>query len=434
MTTPSPSGGDKVHPNRKDRPGVEPVDPDVAVSMNEDAPAVKESDAELVELRADRPVHGGVTIARLEGRIILLSGAAVGETVRAHLDKSQHPWRADTVEVLEPSADRRPHVWDSAAGGAELGYLTPKASRAWKTDVLADAIGHLGGSLADHLAQREIHPEVESAGGDGLGTRIRLDLDVDEEGRLAMHAPSSDELVPVDHMPLAAPAINEILADQESWRKTWKPGDRVRLLAPTGQGSVVAVGKRVYKDPETPTSSRVIERALGYTWKVAATGFWQTHVKAPLILIPAVLGGVKLRREDKVAEFYGGAGLFTAAFDARGRAVRMWEGSAQAVRDARDNVPGAEIRKATITPRVLADGAKGANVVVADPPRSGLGVAGAQALAHSGAEAIALVSCDPAALARDVRAMVEAGRRVISIRAYDLFPYTQHLEAVTVLA
>lgn len=411
-----------------------PVRADEAVSLDEEAPAVLDSDPDVVELRADRAVHGGVTIARLEGRIILLSGAAIGETVRARLDTSAHPWRAETIEVLEPSADRRPHIWDSAAGGIELGYLTPKASRAWKTDVLLDAINHLGGDLADHLASREISPEVESVGGDGLGTRIRLDVDVDEQGRLAMHAPASDELIPVTHMPLAVDAINDILAHQDDWRGVYQPGDRVRLLAPTGQGPVVAVGKKVYKDPHNPTSSRVIERALGYTWKVAATGFWQTHIKAPLVLIPAVLGGVKLRREDKIAEFYGGAGLLTAPLQARGAAVRMWEGSAQAVRDAKDNVPEAEIHQANITPRQLAEGAKGANVVVADPPRTGLKVAGAKALANSGAEAIALISCDPAAMARDVSAMVKEGRRVISIRAYDLFPYTQHLEAVTVLA
>ncbi|MDO5723941.1 MAG: class I SAM-dependent RNA methyltransferase [Flaviflexus sp.] len=414
--------------------GVDAVRADEAVSMNEQAPAVLDQDPDTVELRADRAVHGGVAIARLEGRIVLLSGAAIGETVKARLDKSAHPWRAETIEVLEPSADRRPHIWDSAAGGIELGYLTPKASRSWKTDVLRDAINHLGGDLADHLASREISPEVESVGGDGLGTRIRLDLDVDAEGRLAMHAPGSDELVPVTHMPLAVDAINDILANQDRWAGCYQPGDRVRLLAPTGQGPVVAVGKKVYKDPHTPTSNRVIERALGYTWKVAATGFWQTHIKAPLVLIPAVLGGVKLRREDRIAEFYGGAGLLTAPLQARGAAVRMWEGSAQAVRDAKDNVPDAEIHHANITPRQLAEGARGANVIVADPPRTGLRVAGAKALANSKAEAIALISCDPAAMARDVSAMVGAGRRVISIRAYDLFPYTQHLEAVTVLA
>nr|WP_241698329.1 hypothetical protein [Flaviflexus huanghaiensis] len=112
----------------------------------------------------------------------------------------------------------------------------------------------------------------------------------------------------------------------------------------------------------------------------------------------------------------------------------MWEGTAGAVRDAQRNAPKAEITKASIVPALLARGSEGADVVIADPPRTGLGIPGAAALAASGAQAIALVSCDPAAMARDVRTMVENGRSVMSLAAFDLFPHTTHMEVVTILS
>lgn len=385
-----------------------------------------------VAVEAGSPVHGGYTIARIDGRVVLVEGAAPGETVEIEVDETAKLWKGTVTKVITPSEDRVDHIWDHA-GGAELGYLKRSAQLDWKTAVLEDAISHLGRDLDSHLKDAGLGIRVREVG-PGLGTRTRLDVDVDEEGRLAMHARGSDDLVPIDHMPLAAPAINDILADQESWAGTWQPGDRVRLIAPTGQGPVVAVGRDVFRAPGEKTSSRVRERAAGYTWEVTATGFWQTHERAPVTLIDAVLKGARIRSTDRVAEFYGGAGLFTLPLSEQARAVRMWEGSAGAVRDAKRNAPRAEITRAAISPRVLAEGSRGADVVVADPSRAGLGVKGARALAQSDAQAIALVSCDPAAMARDVSTMVENGRAVMSLAAFDLFPHTMHIEVVTILS
>ncbi|WP_147599412.1 class I SAM-dependent RNA methyltransferase [Flaviflexus massiliensis] len=384
------------------------------------------------ELVAGSPVHGGYTLARDEGRIILVTGAAPGERVEVDIDDSQKTWTGTVTKVLEPSTDRVDHVWD-VAGGAELGYLKRAAQLEWKTAVLEDCINHLGGGLGDHLKERGLGINVREVG-PGLGTRTRLDLDVNDEGRLAMHAYASNDLVAIENMPLATDAINAIITGQDDWAGTWKPGDRVRIVDPSGQGTVVAVGKDVYRAPGEKTSPRVLERAAGYSWEVTATGFWQTHEKAPVTLLDAVLKGVRLRSTDRVAEFYGGAGFFTLPLTDQARAVRMWEGNAVAVRDAKRNAPNARIAQAAINPKVLAEGAKGSDVVIADPSRAGLGIPGATAIAKSDTQAIALVSCDPAAMARDVRAMVEAGRQVMSLASFDLFPHTSHLEVVTVLA
>lgn len=385
-----------------------------------------------IQLEAGSPVHGGYTLGRVDGRVILVDGAIPGETVEIEVDDSEKLWKGTVTQVVTPSPDRVEHVWDRA-GGAELGYMKRSAQLEWKTAVIEDAISHLGGSLKAHLKDAGLNIRVREVG-PGLGTRTRLDVDVDDEGRLAMHERGSDALVPIDSMPLAAPAINDILANQDAWAGTWKPGDRVRLIAPTGQGPVVAIDKDVYRAPGEKTGSRVLERAAGYSWEVTASGFWQTHEKAPVTLLDAVLKGARIRPGDRVAEFYGGSGLFTLPISEKARAIRMFEGSAGAVRDARRNAPKAEITQAAINPHLLATGSEGADVVIADPSRAGLGVKGALALAASGAQAIALVSCDPAAMARDVSTMVENGRSVMSLAAFDLFPHTIHTEIVTILS
>jgi tRNA/tmRNA/rRNA uracil-C5-methylase (TrmA/RlmC/RlmD family) len=69
-------------------------------------------------------------------------------------------------------------------------------------------------------------------------------------------------------------------------------------------------------------------------------------------------------------------------------------------------------------------------VVVADPPRAGLGRAVASALASVGPSRLVLVACDPAALARDTALLAQGGYRLAALRAFDAFPMTHHLEAV----
>jgi 23S rRNA (uracil1939-C5)-methyltransferase len=72
-------------------------------------------------------------------------------------------------------------------------------------------------------------------------------------------------------------------------------------------------------------------------------------------------------------------------------------------------------------------------LVVLDPPRTGIGEGEAAALARLGARRIVYVSCDPATLARDSRVLLGSGYRLASCQGYDLFPQTPHLEALAVL-
>ena len=74
-----------------------------------------------------------------------------------------------------------------------------------------------------------------------------------------------------------------------------------------------------------------------------------------------------------------------------------------------------------------------ADAVVLDPPRVGAGRAVVQAIADLRPERVVYVACDPAALARDVSYLAEAGYALTGLRAFDLFPMTHHVECVALL-
>jgi tRNA/tmRNA/rRNA uracil-C5-methylase (TrmA/RlmC/RlmD family) len=137
-------------------------------------------------------------------------------------------------------------------------------------------------------------------------------------------------------------------------------------------------------------------------------------------------------------------GLFSAALARAvgpGGRVLAVESDRQAVEDARLNL--ADLPQVTVT-RGRVDGALGdlgvggtaghrSDIVVLDPPRTGARRGVVTAVARHSPRAVAYVACDPAALARDVAFFAEQGYGLTSLRAFDLFPMTHHVECVAIL-
>lgn len=398
----------------------------------------------LTGVRVGPPAHGGHCVARVEGRVVFVRHSAPGELVDVRLTESgssKRFWRGDAVTVHEPSPDRRPHVWAQAGpggvGGGELGHLTLRAQRRWKSDVITDVlrrIGHLDLSGTDAgPVEVEALPGDDSA--DGLGTRTRVAVVVDPEGNAGMYRHRSHDIEALDSMPLAAPAIEEL--DPFAPRR-WSglpAGHRIALVAPSAGEALVLDGSG-----RVPVAERVRVGEQVFDYRVDADGFWQVHRQAPSALIEAVLEGLAPQPGERIADLYSGAGLFAlpvAAAVTRTGAVYAVEADSEAADHARRNLreyPHVEQRAARVEARnVSAFLPDSLDAVVLDPPRSGAGQDVIAAIAARGPRRICYVACDPAALARDLRALLDTGYALRSLRGLDLFPHTHHVEAVAVV-
>ncbi|AEG44523.1 class I SAM-dependent RNA methyltransferase [Isoptericola variabilis] len=411
-----------------------------------------------LELEVGPAAHGGHCVARLDGRVVFVRHALPGERVRARVTESgSRFWRADAVEVLEASPDRVESAWPEAGpggvGGGELAHVSLPGQRRWKADVLADQLRR--------IAHVERTVAVEAAPGDdergGLAYRTRVELVADGEGRAGMRRFRSHDVVALDRMPLATEAVAALAEAEGVWTRRWRPGARLELVAPADGSAPVLLldGAPVRRGtPDTrPNARRAVTetvRAGGveHRYRVAADGFWQVHREAPGVLAGAVLDAVLGQSGDvagaTVLDLYSGAGLFTLplahAVGPDGRVVAV-EGDARAVKDARRNahdLPHVELHLGAVD-RVLTDGDAGgagvgaADVVVLDPPRAGAGRTVVDAIADRAPSRVVYVACDPAALARDVGYLGERGYELASLRGFDLFPMTHHVEAVAVL-
>ena len=183
----------------------------------------------------------------------------------------------------------------------------------------------------------------------------------------------------------------------------------------------------------------MLEQAAGREWRVTGPGFWQVHPAAADALAAAVLGVLAPRPGEAALDLYSGVGLFAGvvaqAVGPTGAVVAV-ESSEPACKDARRNLhdlPQVRIAHGRVDAWLRGDEAAslgGVDLVVLDPPRSGAGRAVVEADRRPGGARIAYVACDPAALARDLATFAALGWRLDSLRAFDAFPMTHHVECV----
>ncbi|MCW2666095.1 MAG: deoxyribonuclease/rho motif-related, partial [Frankiales bacterium] len=177
---------------------------------------------------------------------------------------------------------------------------------------------------------------------------------------------------------------------------------------------------------------------LGRSYEVWAAGFWQVHRGAAELLAQTVLDGLRPQPGERAVDLYAGVGLFASLLaEAVGTsgAVLAVEQDARACADAARNTadqPQVKVRTAEVTGALVRRLAS-PDLIVLDPPRAGAGLEVTRALAVLRPRAVAYVSCDAASFSRDLAVLLEAGWALTSLRVFDAFPMTEHVELVALL-
>lgn len=411
---------------------------------------------EFLELDITGVAHGGVFIARHEGRVVFVADAIPGERVLARVSTEKSSFlRAETVSVLSASPHRREHIWSASrlerdpaqrAGGAEFGHIDLAFQRSLKENVLSEALERFG--------KMSFPVTVEAAPGDeasnGLRWRTRVSLQADTSGLVGPYAARSHTVIPVDDLPLATLAM-----EQAAPLGQYVSGSTGLDLVQLSDGSVRLsdrpAPRRRGSKPAPDNSPTITETVGDREFQLAENGFWQVHREAPAVLTAAVQEAIIPEFFDPSAanlDLYGGVGLLAAAVGERfGRGTRITsvESAARATDHAAANLSD-WIGAQAVTGRVdrylaelltSASAAERARLraatIVLDPPRSGAGREVVSQIVELSPEQVVYVACDPVALARDLGEFAANGYELRSLRGFDLFPHTHHVEAVATL-
>ena len=179
------------------------------------------------------------------------------------------------------------------------------------------------------------------------------------------------------------------------------------------------------------------EIVLGLRFRVGAFSFFQTNVDAAERLYADALSLIPDLDGKTVYDLYCGTGTLTQAMALRARKAIGVEIVEDAVLSARANAQINMLSNCDFlcgdVQFVLDSIKEKPDVIVVDPPRSGISVKALRTILSYGVSQIVYVSCNPKTLAENLRGAVLYGYKPRSVTAYDNFPFTSHVETVCLL-
>lgn len=409
-------------------------------------------------VRVLRIASGGDGVGALDdGRTVFVPRTAAGDLVtlrRVRLSKTFA--RAEIDAVVEPSADRVdatcPHYERDQCGGCQLQHLAPAAQLAAKQAMVGEALRRIGKlEVAD--------PEIEPAGA-MWEYRNKVTLAVSADGRrIGYHRQGrAGEIFDLERCRISDAALMNLWSVVREHRALLPDNAEQLVLRRDRAGglhlTVRARGQTVWR------SAPLLHVALARRG-VPAVLWWEPEGGAPRAVAgssepypAAVFEQVHPAMGDRVRawalgqlgdiagcaawDLYAGVGETSVLLAAAGARVESVEIDERAVRESLRRGPSEGVRRHAGRAEEVVPGLPRAEVVVTNPPRTGMDERVTSAIAAVAPRRVAYVSCDPATLARDLARLAHgwggpSKPRLLALRAFDLFPQTAHVETVAIL-
>jgi 23S rRNA (uracil1939-C5)-methyltransferase len=432
-------------------------------------------------LTIEKPIYGGAFLARVEGKAVFVPLTLPGEQVRVRITEDKRGYSAaEADEIVVAAAERIAPACRhfGVCGGCNYQHAGYATQLAFKQAILRETLERGGIRAPEEISVLAAANEAHS-----WGYRNRIRLAFDAYGNPGYRGRRSHALIPIAECPIAAPLLVKAAATVAEVIRQFAPALRpteISLFCDAEETSLLAsvftadVGQRrgeefadfarglAEKIPalkgvelvaegraegragdrtRVPSARTVAQwgetaiayRAAGFSYRVDNGAFFQVNRWLVDGLVEQVTAGYK---GELAWDLFAGVGLFARKLAENFTRVVAVEAAPQATAALKENLRGtggSALRASTLD--FLRGSGRGErpDLVVVDPPRTGLGGEITTLLAEIAAPRLVYVSCDPATLARDLRALVATGYAVEKITLADLFPQTFHLETVVAL-
>jgi 23S rRNA (uracil1939-C5)-methyltransferase len=423
-----------------------------------------------LQLTIEKLVYGGDGLARLpgdeqgRGMAVFMPFVLEDEQVEASLIEQKPGFARARVEQIGRASERRVEPqcpYFLRCGGCHYQHASYEHQLQIKSAILKENLRRI--AKLELESELEVHPSPAWS----YRNRTRFKIQTSPQFALGYYKFGSHELLPVEKCPICSPLINRAMAMFWEQGRSGKMAVGIRELelfanaedtellieaycAPSIEkggaeqwaqaalrtlpeivGAVVFIGSNTLQ-PELWVEAGVKDLTYNTShasYRVSAGAFFQVNRHLTNELVTIVTEG---RSGTTALDLYAGVGLFSAVLNREFERVIAVESSPTSYADLLYN-SAANVKGVRATVEQYLENAAGKlhpDLVVADPPRAGLGEGVIRNLVKLAAPRITYVSCDPATLARDLRALLQSGYRVEQAHLVDLFPQTYHLESV----
>ena len=402
-------------------------------------------------IKIEKCVYGGDGLGRLpDGRAVFVPFTLPGELVTIEFSDEKGKFaRGKLIEVLVPSPKRVsppcPHF--GVCGGCHYQMLAYEDQVQLKAAVLREQLERLGGLSFSQALEFTPSPHPFSY-------RNQVQFHPLTDGRLGYMSAEGNQLIPIQTCLLPLQGIQDawpqidIAEDQELTRVTFREDSRGEILAllegvdpePPDLETDLPISL-VYKAKDSPRLFMLAgEDSLyfslqGKDYLVSPESFFQVNQEVAEAMLKYVLSELPSTSIPEILELYSGVGFFSRFLAERCLHLVAIEAAPSACYDFVDNLNAfdhVELYEGAVEEVLpsLVTSLPHPQLVVLDPPRSGLQSKTREALLSLAPEQIIYVSCDPASLARDLKVFMANGYELKNLRGFDMFPQTYHIETV----
>jgi 23S rRNA (uracil1939-C5)-methyltransferase len=435
------------------------------------------------EVQIEKLVYGGDALAHHEGKPVFVSQALPGERMEVEIIRTakgiEH---ARPVRVLTSSSERAEPAcpYFGRCGGCQYQHLAATSQAARKVEILRETLWRIG-----KIAwPAEIIAHQGPPWGYRNQAQFKLARDVDGKWSLGFFGALSHQVVPVEVCQIVSPALGVLLRQLQTWLReigsseanSWLDGcHEIELMVDDAdEKAMVTLRGEFHPATLTNLSNAVLKnlppakvvaiecatgegqfqtfgesflsyRAGDFTYRVSHGSFFQTSRFLLEELIEAVTAVSVLPGAENhhgirrlALDLYAGVGLFALPLAREYQQVVAVESSSASAADLEANARLGEPGKIRTVHQTVFDFLRRfaqtePDLAIVDPPRAGVGLPTLRLLAELRPRYIQYVSCHPATLARDLAFLLAAGYRIESVRMFDFFPQTFHIESLVSL-
>ena len=422
----------------------------------------------------------GMGVGKYEGFTFFVEDSTIGDRVKLEVTKLKKNFGiGKAIEILESSPYRVESKCDffPKCDGCQLHNLDYEKQLELKRDMLKNNLERIG-----KIENVKINKTI------GMDNpyryRNKANFKVDKFGNIGYFKRGSNKLVPIDRCIIQNEITDEIIDNFKEYFKkhgnggikdivirTTKDGKSMVIMVTQTKGTVpnvcqtLGTGPSVWEKGLTTVVSiyqninpknnsaimgskdiklygeyKIIDTIGEYKFYISPKSFFQVNPTQTEVLYDKVVKYLNLEGNEVVADLYCGIGTISLYISKYTKKVYGVEIVKDAIEDANenlklnnvDNVEFIHGKSEDVLPKLNNQGIK-IDAMVVDPPRKGLDKSLIDAIIKAEPKKIVYVSCNPATLARDVGYLVEDGYVVEEVQPVDMFPWTMHVEVVTLL-